>query len=70
MAFPFGYKKRLKFCGLLGIYELYEWVRIVLINGLGAVHKLCRLGRGKGGSPKDDLVNRPYLIKKTKRGRG
>ena len=21
---------------------------------------------GEGGSPKDDLVNRPYLIKKTK----
>ena len=25
---------------------------------------------GKGGSPKDDLLHRPYLIKKTTRGRG
>ena len=31
---------------------------------IGAVHKLCRLGRGEGGSPKDDLVHRPYFIKK------
>ena len=40
---------------------------------LGAAHKLCRLGRGgEGGSPKDNLVNRPYLIKKKRRqgGRG
>ena len=28
---------------------------------LQAVHKLCRLG-----SPKDDLLNRPYIIKKTR----
>ena len=31
---------------------------------LGAIHKLCHLGRGGGGSPKDDLVDRPYLTKK------
>ena len=37
---------------------------------LGAVHKLCRLGRVEGGSPKNDLLHRPYLIKKTTRGRG
>mgnify|MGYP006863770566 CR=1 FL=1 len=24
---------------------------------LGAVHKLCCLGRGKGGNPKDDLLH-------------
>ena len=32
---------------------------------LGAVHKLCHLGRGvgEGGSPKDDFLNRPYFIK-------
>ena len=30
----------------------------------GAIHKLCRLGRGRGvTSPKDDLLHRPYLIK-------
>ena len=34
----------------------------------GAVHKLCHLGREEGGRPKDDLLHRPYLIKK--RGRG
>ena len=34
---------------------------------LGAVHKLCRLGRERGGSPKDDLLHRPYLMKKTTR---
>ena len=37
---------------------------------LGAVHKLCRLGRGVGVSPKDDLLHRPYLIKKTTKGGG
>ena len=38
---------------------------------LGAVHKLCRLGRGgEGGSPKDDLLHRPYLMKTTTRGKG
>ena len=32
----------------------------------GAIHKLCRLGRGEDGvGPKDDLLNRPYLINKT-----
>ena len=36
---------------------------------LGAVHKLCQLGRGESGSPKDDLLHRPYLMKKTM-GRG
>ena len=36
---------------------------------LGAPRKLCRLGRGGGGSPKDDLLNRAYLIK-TRRGEG
>ena len=37
----------------------------------GAVHKLCSLGRGEGGSLKDDLLNRPYLIiKKPSWGRG
>jgi hypothetical protein len=32
---------------------------------LGAVDKLCRLGRGEGVAPKvkDDLLHRPYLIK-------
>ena len=35
---------------------------------LGAVHKLCRLGRGEGGSTKEDLLHRPYLIKKISRG--
>ena len=42
---------------------------VVNLKGNGAVHKLCHLGRGEGGSPKDNLVNRPYLIKKTT-GRG
>ena len=29
---------------------------------LGAVHELCRLGRGgEGGSPKDDLLQRSYF---------
>ena len=42
----------------------------VRISFLEAVHKLCRLGRGDGGSPKDDLLQRPYLIKKTARGEG
>ena len=41
---------------------------------LGAVHKLCRLGLCVcvgGGSPKDDLLHRPYkLKKKTNKGRG
>ena len=36
---------------------------------LGVVHKLCRLVRGEGGSPKDDLLHRPYIIKKTTRRR-
>ena len=27
-------------------------------------------GQGKGGSPKDDLLDRPYTIKKTTRGGG
>ena len=37
---------------------------------LGAVHKLCHLGRGEGegGSPKDDLLDRPYLIIKRLQG--
>ena len=26
--------------------------------GLGATHKLCCLGKGEGGSPKDDLLQR------------
>ena len=38
--------------------------------GLGATHKLCCLGKGEGGSPKDDLLQRHYLIKKTTRGGG
>ena len=37
----------------------------VRFNGIGAVHKLCHLGKG-GGSPKDDLLHRHY-IKNTKR---
>ena len=41
------------------------------VVNLGAVHKLCHLGRvEEGGSPKDDLLHRPYLIKKTTRGGG
>ena len=28
----------------------------------GVVHKLCRLRRGEGGSSKDNLLHRPYLI--------
>ena len=31
---------------------------------LEVVHKLCCLGGGMGGSPKDDLLHRPNLIKK------
>ena len=31
---------------------------------LGAVHKLRRLGRGEEGSPKGDLLHRPYFNKK------
>ena len=30
---------------------------------LGVIYKLCRLGRGGGGGPKDDLLQKPYLIK-------
>ena len=30
---------------------------------LEVVHKLCCLGGGMGGSPKDDLLHRPNLIK-------
>ena len=37
---------------------------------LGAVHKLCRLGKGEGCSPKNDLLNKPYLIKKDDKGGG
>ena len=37
---------------------------------LRAVHKLCHLGRGEGVSPNDELLNRPYLTKKTTRGEG
>ena len=36
----------------------------------GVVHKLYRLNRGEEDSPKDDLLHRPYLIKKTSGGRG
>jgi hypothetical protein len=36
----------------------------------GTVHKLCRLGRGGRVSPKDNLLHRLYLIKKTTRGGG
>ena len=32
-------------------------------------HRLCRLGRGEGGSLRDDLLHRLYLIKKKRRGR-
>ena len=32
-----------------------------------SINYICRLGRGEGDSPKDDLVNRPYLIEKTTR---
>ena len=38
------------------------------VSTIGAIHKLSRLGRGRG-LPKDDLLKRPYLIKKTTRGR-
>ena len=41
---------------------------VIYCKGLGAVHKLCLLDRGEEGSPKDDLLYRPYLIKKTTRG--
>ena len=41
-----------------------------LQNILGVVHELCRLGRGGGGSPRDELLLRRYLIKKTTGGRG
>ena len=37
--------------GVSSFYMVSEGVKI----GLGAVHKLCRLGRGEGGKPKDDL---------------
>ena len=40
-------------------FDLLEYnLRIIL----GAVHKLCRLGRGEGGSSKDDLLHRPYAL--------
>ena len=45
-------------------------VLLYRIVQVGAVHKLCHLGRGEGGCPKDDLLNRPYLIKKPTRGEG
>ena len=34
----------------------------VRFNGIGVVHKLCHLCMG-GGSPKDDLLHRPYSKK-------
>ena len=40
----------------------------VLFSLLGAVHKICCIGRGEGVSPKDNLLHRSYLIKKTTRG--
>ena len=45
-------------------------VIIAVIWLSGAVHKICRLGRGGVGSPKDDLLHRPYLIKSRHGGRG
>ena len=46
-----------------------KWARL-FAKEVGAVHKLCRLGKdgGEGGSPKDDLLHRPLLIKKTTMG--
>ena len=31
--------------------------KVIRCTYLGAVHKICRLGRGEGDSPKDDLVD-------------
>ena len=38
----------------------------ICVELLGVIHKLCLLGRGWGwgGKHKDDLLHRPYLIKK------
>ena len=36
----------------------------VMFSLLGAVHKLYCHGRGEEGRPKDNLLHRPYLIKK------
>ena len=33
--------------------------KVIRCTYLGAVHKICRLGRGEGGSPKDDLLIDP-----------
>ena len=61
-----------KFCALLKKSELYKKAPREIFS-YGTVHKLCRLGKGggragKGCSPKDNLLHRPYLIKKTTRG--
>ena len=47
---------------------VYYFILFYSYRYLRAVRKLCRLGRGEGGSPKDDLLHRPYIIKKTTRG--
>ena len=48
------------------------WLIISQPGGTDYAHYYCppvvSLSRWEGGSPKDDLINRPYLIKKTTRG--
>ena len=56
------------------IKNLLRYFRIKIDFGIlkyiVAVHKLCCLEGGEGVSPKDDLLHRPYLIKKTTKGGG
>ena len=67
--------------GVMGVKKAcFDWSEVsmklesycapIIFFQLRNLRKLCRLGSREGGSPKDDLLNRPYLIKKTTRGEG
>ena len=49
--------------------HLNRGVGQIMSTTLRAVYKLCRLGRGEGGSPKDDLLH-TLLHKKDDKGWG